>query len=122
MRPPSPAGSRARIRFSEQRERRRQHELLVDHADAARESVCRPLQPDRPIVEHHGSLVGSVDALQDAHQRRLSGPVAADDGMNRSRRDSEIDAIVGDDRAEPARHAARPETNRDGFHHLKKSG
>ena len=61
----------------------------------------------------HGALVGSVDALQDAHQRRLSGAVAADDGVDRSRRDSEIDAIVGDDRAEPARHAARAETNRD---------
>jgi hypothetical protein len=39
--------------------------------------------------------------------------------MDRSRRDIEIDAIVRDDRAEPARHAARPETNRNGFHHLK---
>ena len=106
----------------QERERRRQHELLMDHADAAREGVGRPVQPDRPIVEHHGSLVGSVDALQDAHQRRLAGPVAADDGVDRSRRDREIDAIVGDDRAEPARDAARAETNRYGFRHLKKSG
>ena len=45
-------------------------------------------------------LVGRVDALQDAHQRRLARAVAADDGVNRAGRDSEIDPVVGDDRTE----------------------
>ena len=60
--------------------------------------------------------------MQDAHQRRLAGPVAADDRVDRSRRDGEVDAIVGDDRAEPARDATRSDANRYRFRHLKSSG
>ena len=90
----------------QQGERRRQHELLVDHPDAAREGVCWTVEPDRPVVEHDGSVVGDIDALQDAHQSRFSGPVAADHRVDRPRRDGEVDAIVGDDRAESPRHAA----------------
>ena len=106
----------------QERQRRRKHELLMDHADAAREGVGRPIQPDRLIVEHDRPLVGNVDALQDAHQRRLAGPVAADDGVDRSRSDGEIDAIVGDDSAEPARDATPSHAYRYRLRHLKKSG
>ena len=119
-----PHGFARQNQVLEKRQRRRQHELLMDQADAAREGVGRAFQLDRPIVEDHGSLVRSVDALQDAHQRRLAGPVAADDGVDRSRRDGEVDVIVGDDRAEPARDATRSDANRyrSRSRHLKKSG
>ena len=84
-----------------------------------------PCKPDRLIVEHDRAFVRTVDALQDAHQRRLAGAVAADDGVDRPRRDGEVDAVVGDDRAEPARDAARDRCeplDAGRFRHLKKSG
>ena len=112
IRPPNARGFARQNQVFQKRQRRRQHELLMDQADAARKGVGRTLQPDRPIVEYHGSRVGSVDALQDAHQRRLAGSVAADNRVDRSRRDGEVDAIVGDDRAEPARDATRSDANR----------
>ena len=83
-----------------------------------------PCELDRPVVEDHGSFVRRVDALQDAHQRRLSGAVSADHGVDRLRRHGEVDAIVGHDQVEPACNAARAQTNRDAgrFSHLKKAG
>ena len=55
----------------------------------------------RRVVQNDAALVGTVDALQYAHQRRFARAVAADDGVDRARRDREIDAVVGDHRAEP---------------------
>ena len=60
-------------------------------------------KPHRRVIQYDLARVRLVDALQDAHQRRLAGAVAADDGVDRSRRGGEVDAVVGDDRAEPAR-------------------
>lgn len=97
----------------QQGQRRRQHEFLMDQADAVRKGVRRPLEPNRSVVEDHGSFVRGVDALQDAHQSRLSGAVAADDRVDRLRRDGEVDAIVGDDGAEPAGDAASAQANCD---------
>ena len=77
------------------------------------------------VVEDDAALVGLVDALQDAHQRRLARAVAADDRVDRARRDGEIDAVVGDDRAKSARHVARAPmrtATRAAHAHLKKSG
>ena len=70
------------------------------------------------------SFVRRVDALQDAHQRRLAGPVAADHGVDCSRRDGQIDAVVGHDAAKAAGHTASANANLDAGRsaHLKKSG
>ena len=83
----------------------------MDHADAARESVGGSGEPHRRVVEDDRPLVRPVDALQDAHQRRLAGAVAADDRMDRPGRDREIDSVVGDDRTEPTRESARADAD-----------
>ena len=66
----------------EEAEARHQHELLVDHADAAGEGVGRSEEGNRSVVDQHLALVRSVHPLQDAHQRRFAGAVAADDGVH----------------------------------------
>ena len=97
----------------------------MDHADSAREGVRWARQVAPAVVQNDAAFVRAVDALQDAHQRRLARAVAADDGVDRRRRD-------GQDR--PGRSArtgpnarvtsASAEANLDAgrFRHLKKSG
>ncbi len=103
----------------EQREARDQHELLVHHADAARERIGRPRERDRFPIDDHRARVGPVDALQDAHQRGLAGAVAADHRVDRTARDRQVDAVIGEQRAEAPRDAACAEARRV---HLKKAG
>ena len=47
------------------------------------------------------SLVRLLDAVQRLHQRRLAGPVLADDGVDRAVPDQQVDVFVGDDAREP---------------------
>jgi hypothetical protein len=79
----------------------------MDHADPARESVGGACEPYGFSVEDDRSLVRPVDALQDAHERRLSSTVAADDRMDHPRRDREVDPVIGDDGTEPTRQSPR---------------
>ena len=44
--------------------------------------------------------VGLVEAVENRHQRRFSGPVLADDAVDDAALDDEIDVIVGVNRAE----------------------
>ena len=97
----------------EQRQRRREHEFLMHHADPAREGVRGPRQSNRRVVQNDAALVGTVDALQYPHQRRFSRAVPADDGMDRARRDCEIDAVDGDHRAELSAELAGADANSD---------
>ena len=68
--------------FSATRHRVDEHEVLVDHADAKRNGVVRPLNAADLAVDQNLAAVGRVEAIRDAHGGRLPGAVLADDGVN----------------------------------------
>ena len=73
-----------------------EHEVLEHHADAGVDGVGRRLEAALLTVHDDRALVGTVGAVQRLHQRRLAGPVLADDGVDRARPHREVDAVVGD--------------------------
>ena len=77
-----------------------QHEMLVDHADAERDGVVRRLDRDRLAADFDLAAVGLVEAVEDRHQRRLSGAVLSDDAADGAALDDEIDVAIGPDSAE----------------------
>ena len=62
-----------------------QHEVLEDHADAGLDGVGRRAEVALPPFDDDRALVGPVGAVERLHQRRLAGPVLADDGVDRAR-------------------------------------
>ena len=90
---------------------RDQHEVLVDHADAAGDGVGRAGDPDRRPVEQDLALVGRGQPVQDVHQGRLARPVLAEEGVDLARVDLEVDPVVGDH----ARIALRDATHLEGW-------
>ena len=83
-----------------------QHEVLVHHADPRRERALRA--PDACCPAAHQDLppVGTVVAVEDAHEGRLAGAVLADDAVDRAGPDRQADVLVGVDLAEPLVDAA----------------
>ena len=82
------------------RERVDEHEVLVDHADAARDGVAGRTQPDRHAVDLDLTTIWPVEASQDAHQRRLAGAVLSDQGVDFTPGRLEIDTIIRHHRSE----------------------
>ena len=62
-----------------------QHEVLMHHADAERDRVVRRADVADLSVDQDLAAVGRVEAVGDAHRRRLAGAVLADDGVDRAR-------------------------------------
>ena len=77
-----------------------QHEMLEDHADAVADRFARGADPHRLAIDADFARVGFIEAVEDRHQRRFAGPVFADDAVDDSALDREIDVIVGVNRAE----------------------
>ena len=76
------------------RQRREQHEVLVDHRDAQPVGGLdvadgRPARP--PTSMRPG--VGPLDAREDAHERRLAGAVLAHHGVDLAGAQLEVDAV-----------------------------
>ena len=90
--------------------------LLVDDADAGLVRLARRGEGHRPAVDGDAALVGRVLALEDAHQRRLAGPVLAHQRRHRRGRQVQAHALERLDHAEPLgdagerdqRHRQRP--------------
>ena len=59
-------------------ERRHQHEVLMHHAEPMADGVVRRAEPHRLPAQPDLSLVRPVQAVEDAHQRRLAGAVLAE--------------------------------------------
>jgi hypothetical protein len=76
---------------------RHQHEVLVDHADAASYGVGGAGNPDRLPVQQDLPGVGPGQTVQDVHERRLAGAVLTQERVNLAPADVEIDMVVGDD-------------------------
>src|SRR5919202_213282 len=75
------------------REGRYQAELMEDHADAGGARLVDRGEPGRTSVNEDLSPVQRVDALQDLHERRLAGTVAAGQRMHLSAPDVEVDTF-----------------------------
>src|SRR5512145_2593751 len=78
-----------------------QHEMLVNHADPGGDRVMWPANVDCAAGNADFTGVGLIVAVEDAHQRRLSGAILADDAMNRAGLHAQRNVVVGVHRPEP---------------------
>ena len=101
-------------------EDRNQHEMLVDHADPARDRIGRAADRDGAPVERDLTFVGRGQPVQDVHQGRLPGAVLAEERVDLAGPDLEVDPIVCDDAGISLRDAAHLE--RGGGHDLGHGG
>src|SRR2546423_12621747 len=67
------------------------------------------MDPNRLAIDADLALVRVVEAVEDVHQRRLAGPVLAEQGVYLAPAHVEIDAVVCDHPGEPFRDAAELE-------------
>src|SRR5262249_13153471 len=77
-----------------------QHEVLMHHADAGGDGVMRAVNAAGLATDAALASIGLVVAIEDAHQRRLAGPILADDAVDRAARDRDRDGASGAHRAE----------------------
>ena len=94
-------------------EDRYQHEMLVDHADARGHRVARALKADQLVVNEDLAAIGVVQPVEDVHQGALAGPVLAEQSMDLTGADHQVNRIVGDQRAEALGDTAQFELQRD---------
>ena len=81
-------------------EHRDQHEVLVHHAHAGGHRVARATEGDRLPVDEDLPLIRLVQAVEDVHQGALAGAVLAEQRVDLARFHGQVDAVVGDERAE----------------------
>ncbi len=74
--------------------------MLMHHADAVADRLARGPDSDRLAVDADFAPVGFIEAIEDRHQRRFAGAILADDSMDDSALDDEIDVVVGVNRTE----------------------
>ena len=84
---------------------RNKHEVLVNHADAGSDRVAGILEAGDVPVQQDGALVRPVKAVEDVHERGFPRPVLAEEGVYLSPLGGQIDAVVGDEVAEPLRYS-----------------
>ena len=94
------------------RQDRDEHEVLVDHADAAPDGVIRAVDLDGLAVEQDLALVRHGQAVEDVHERRLAGAVLAEQRVDLAGPHVERDAVVGDDAGIALRDPAHLEQRR----------
>ncbi len=71
------------------RERRRELEVLVDHADPGRDGLGRSGESDRGAAHQHLAGGARQKAIENVHEGRLAGPVLPDEGVDLTGPDSE---------------------------------
>jgi hypothetical protein len=77
-----------------------QHEMLMDHADAGGDGGVGVEDPGRLAVDEDLAGISLIEAVEDAHQRRLAGAVLADDSVDLALPDLHVDVLVGVNEAE----------------------
>ena len=82
------------------RQRRHQHEVLVDHADPVVNRGGRRGNLDRCPLDPDLAFVGPVQAVEDLHQRALAGAVLPQQRVDLAGLNSEVDVLVRDDARE----------------------
>ena len=83
------------------RERWHEAQVLRDGHDAGGDGVAGARKMTFLPVEADDAAVGTMDAAQDADQRRFAGAVLPDDGVDFAQRHVEVDAVERHRRAEP---------------------
>jgi hypothetical protein len=75
-------------------------------------SIARDGRGDLGRLSVHAdlALVRAVQPVEDRHQRRLAGPVLAQQGVNLTLPQIEVDPVVRDDRTEPLGYSAEFES------------
>ena len=74
--------------------------MLMHHADAVRDRLARRTDADDFAVDANIAGVCFVKAIENRHQRRFASAVLADDAVNESALDAQIDVFIGPNRAE----------------------
>ncbi|CRH72583.1 Uncharacterised protein [Chlamydia trachomatis] len=77
--------------------------MLVHHADPGGDRVAGPLEDDGRPVDEDLPLVGLVESVEDVHERRFSGAVLSEEGVNPSFLDGEVNVVVRDQGPEALR-------------------
>ena len=77
-----------------------EREVLRDHAYAGGDGVPWRADAHRAPVDADRAGIGTREPVEDAHERRLAGPVLAEQGVDLAARQREVDVIVGDEVAE----------------------
>jgi hypothetical protein len=70
--------------------------VLVDHADAAADSVSGGVEVGGTAVDKHLPRFRLVKTVEDIHQRRLSRPILAQQSVNLAGTNSKINLVVSD--------------------------
>jgi len=73
---------------------RHEHEVLMHHADAARDRFGRIVDGDRLAVDTDLAGVGCDQAVKDVHERRLPGAVLAEERVDLAPAHGERDVVV----------------------------
>ena len=74
-----------------------------------RDRVVRRFDVDRFAIDEDLTTVGGVETVCDPHCRRLTGAILADDGMDRSRLNDDVDVVVSQNIAEAFRYISELE-------------
>ena len=71
-------------------------------------SIARDGDVDLDLLSVDADLAlgRAVEPVEDRHQRRLTGPVLAEEGMDFALAEVEVDPVVGNDGTEPLRNSA----------------
>ena len=96
-------------------EARHEVELLEDGGDARGLRGARIVEADGPPLQKHLARIGSEDAGEDVHERRLAGAVLTEQRMNLAALEVEIDAAQSLHAAEMLGDAAHDEQRRRRF-------
>ena len=83
------------------RQRRHEPQVLGNGHDAGGDGVVGARKVAFLPVEADDAAVGTIDAAQNADQRRFARPVLPDDGVDFAKRHVEVDAVERNRRAEP---------------------
>src|SRR5690349_8103438 len=75
---------------------RNEIQLLIDDPDPEREGFSGAADLDSPPSNPNLASVLAIGAAQDFHQRRLAGPVLAEQHVNTARLQRQVDAIERD--------------------------
>jgi hypothetical protein len=77
--------------------------MLMNHPNAMGDRIVGAFDLDGLSVDHDASTVRTIEPIQDVHQRRLAGPVLAEQRMDLAGAYIEAHIVVGDDVPEPPR-------------------
>jgi hypothetical protein len=77
-----------------------EHKMLVNHANAGPDGVAGGVEIGRTAVNIYFPRLLFIQAVEDVHQRRFTGPIFAKKGMDFTGTDLKIDLIIGNDTGE----------------------